>query len=79
MAVLKANNIADADIQTTQFSINPSYNYDSKTMQNNISGYTVSNILNVTIRNLDAVGTVIDAVAAAGGDLTVINSISFCR
>ena len=77
MAVLKANNIADTDIQTTQFSINPVYNYNNATSQNNITGYSVTNTVNVTIRNLDTTGTVIDAVAAAGGDLTVINSISF--
>ena len=77
MSVLKANNIADKDIQTVQFNISPVYNYDNKIMQSLIVGYSVNNIVNVKIRNLNNVGKVIDAVADAGGDLTVINSISF--
>jgi uncharacterized protein len=77
MAVLKANNIADNDIQTVQFSIYPSYNYDSKTGGSTISGYTVSNVISVKIRNIDNAGAVIDAVAPAGGNHTVINSIYF--
>ena len=77
MAVLKSNNIADKDIQTTQFNINPVYNYNSKTSQNNITGYSVTNVVSVKVRVIANAGKVIDAVAAAGGDLTVINSISF--
>ena len=77
MAVLKANKVADTDIQTSQFNISPVYNYNNVTSQNNIIGYSVTNTVNVKIRNLDTIGTVIDAVAAAGGDLTVINGISF--
>jgi uncharacterized protein len=77
MNVLKANNIADKDIQTVQFNINPVYNYDNKTMQSIVIGYSVNNIVNVKIRNLNNVGKIIDAVADAGGNLTVINSISF--
>jgi len=77
MSVLKANNVADKDIQTLQFSISPVYSYDNKIMQSTIIGYSVSNIVNVKIRNLNNVGKIIDAVANAGGDLVVINSISF--
>jgi hypothetical protein len=77
MSVLKANNIADKDIQTVQFNISPVYNYNNTTGQNTIVGYSVNNIVNVKIRNLNNVGKIIDAVADAGGDLTVINSISF--
>jgi uncharacterized protein len=77
MSVLKTNNIADKDIQTVQFNINPVYSYNSSTGQNTIIGYSVNNIVNVKIRNINNVGKIIDAVANAGGDLTVINSISF--
>jgi uncharacterized protein len=77
MAALKANNIADKDIQTSQFSINPVYTYNNTTGQSTVTGYSVTNTVNVKIRDLTKVGSIIDAVAAAGGDNTVINGISF--
>ncbi len=40
-------------------------------------GYRVTNTLSVTIRDLDNVGTIIDATVDAGGDATRLNSISF--
>ena len=39
-------------------------------------GYVVSNFTSIKVRDLDAVGPVIDDVAEAGGDLTRINGIS---
>jgi uncharacterized protein YggE len=77
MSVLKENNIAEKDIQTVQFNIGPVYSYNDTTGQNVIIGYSVNNIISVKIRDLDDTGKIIDAVAIAGGDLTVINSISF--
>ncbi len=40
-------------------------------------GYEVANQLTVMVRDLDNVGPVIDGVAAAGGDLVVINGVNF--
>ncbi len=77
MDVLKANNIADNDIQTQQFSINPQYSYDQTTGTQNITGYQVTNTINVKLRDINKVGTLIDAVVAAGGNLTVINNVNF--
>lgn len=77
MNVLKANGIADKDIQTRQFNISPVYQYDQVTQKNNITGYQVTNTVNVKVRNTADAGKIIDAVAAAGGDLTRIDSISF--
>jgi uncharacterized protein len=39
--------------------------------------YQVNNTVSVKIRAIDKVGTIIDAVAVAGGDLTRINGVSF--
>jgi uncharacterized protein YggE len=77
MAVLKQNNIADKDIKTQQFNISPVYSYDSKDNTSVIIGYEVTNTVHAKIRNLTNVGTIIDAAAQAGGDLTRVNSISF--
>jgi uncharacterized protein len=39
--------------------------------------YQVNNTVSVKIRAIDKVGTIIDAVAVAGGDLTRVNGVSF--
>ncbi len=77
MAVLKQYEIADKDIKTQQFSISPVYEYDREDGTSVITGYEVTNMVYVKIRNLDNVGVVIDAATQAGGDLTRVNSISF--
>jgi uncharacterized protein YggE len=77
MAVLKQNNIADKDIKTQQFNISPVYQYDSKNNTNTIIAYEVTNTVDAKIRDLTNIGTIIDAAAQAGGDLTRVNSISF--
>lgn len=75
MQALKTNGIADKDIQTVGFSINPLYDYKNGTA--NITGYQVSNVVTVTVRDTANVSAVIDTAAAAGGDFIRVNSISF--
>jgi uncharacterized protein YggE len=41
------------------------------------NAFRVDNTVTVKIRAIDQVGTIIDAVAAAGGDLTRVNGVSF--
>jgi len=77
MQVLKGNGIADKDIQTQQFSIQPVTQYIEDQQRTIITGYRVTNIVIAKIRQLDKAGTIIDAVAAAGGNLTRIDNISF--
>ena len=76
MAALKQNGIADKDIQTTGYSVQPVTRYDSTKNEAVITGYSVSNMVNVKIRALDKAGTIIDAVAAAGGNAIRINGVS---
>jgi len=77
MDALKANNIADKDIQTQQFNVYPEYSYDQTSGTQSINGYNVTNTVNVKLRDINHVGTLIDAVVAAGGNLTVINNVNF--
>jgi uncharacterized protein YggE len=51
--------------------------YDNTTQTTTVIGYQVTNLVNVIVRNIDKTGAIIDAVAAAAGDLTRISSISF--
>jgi uncharacterized protein YggE len=80
MSVLTASGIADKDVQTTNYSIQPIWNYNTGIdgiSKRTLEGYQVSNTVNVTIRNVDNTGAIIDAVTVAGGNLTRVNNISF--
>jgi len=77
MTALKNAGIADKDIQTAYFNIYPVTYWDDQTQREVTVGYRVSNTVTAKIRVLDTVGSVIDAVVAAGGDLTRIDSLSF--
>ena len=73
--VLKAAGIEDKDIQTQHLSIQPQYDYSAETRK--LTGFSVNNIVNVTIRDIDSLGPIIDRSVAAGGDLTRVQSIYF--
>jgi uncharacterized protein YggE len=74
LAALKAAGIPDKDIQTSNYSITVNRNPEPKPVT--VSGsseastptYTVSNMVTVTIRDLDLVGDVIDAAVEAGAN-----------
>jgi uncharacterized protein YggE len=74
---LANNGVADKDIQTQYFNISQVTRWDANTQQQITIGYSVTNTVAAKIRELDKVGTIIDAVAAAGGDYTRVNNISF--
>jgi len=77
MDALKANGIADKDIQTQSFSIRRMTRWDRTEEEEVFTGFRVSNIVSAKIREIDEAGKVIDDVASAGGDLTRIDSIDF--
>jgi len=77
MNALKANGVADADIQTRYFNIQKVTRWDADKQQEITIGYQVSNVVVAKVRNVEKAGTVIDAVTLAGGDLTRVDSVSF--
>jgi uncharacterized protein YggE len=77
IGALTANGIASKDIQTQYFSIQKITRWDEKTSEEITIGYRVSNVVNAKVRDIEKAGIIIDAVAAAGGDLTRINSVDF--
>ncbi len=77
MEALTDNGVAEKDIQTQYFSIRQVTKWDKEKEEEIVVGYRVTNKVNAKIREIDKAGTVIDAVAAAGGDLTRIDSIGF--
>jgi len=77
MNALTKNGVAKKDIQTQYFNISKITRWDDKNQQEVVIGYRVTNTVNAKIRDIEKAGTIIDAVALAGGDLTRINSIYF--
>ncbi len=67
IAALKASGIAPEDLQTTELSLNPSYN-----RQGQIENYVVSNMVTAKTHDVLNAGEVVDAAAAqAGNDIRV--------
>jgi uncharacterized protein len=75
IAALKDAGIAERDIQTARFSIQPVYASQVSNAEPRLSGYSVSNQVIVTIREIGKVGDVLDRVVAAGA--TDAGNVSF--
>jgi uncharacterized protein YggE len=75
ISTLLAKGIAEKDIQTRWFNIYPVRKWTE--WDDTIVGYEVTNTVTVKIRDIDATGHIIDAVAKAGGDLIRIHGVSF--
>ena len=69
---LKLSGVAPTDIQSTNFSIDPTYSKDGS-----ITGYQVSNTFLVTLHDLTRAGQVIDKAAASVGNAIRINGLTF--
>jgi hypothetical protein len=74
IAALKKLGIADKDLQTTGLSLQPQYTYPASG-QPRLTGYTLSNAVAVTVRDLDKLGDVIDNGLAAGA--TTLDGVWF--
>ena len=83
---LKARGVAARDIQTTNISLNPKYSQPPQPRQGQIQpqdvsytpqivGYSVTNSVRVTVRDLQKLGNLLDAVVTAGANQ--MNGISF--
>ena len=68
---IKSLGISEDDIKTVTYGVYPIYDYELK----RITGYRVTNMVQVKILNLDMVGDVIDAASQAGANR--INGVSF--
>lgn len=70
LAELKAQGIADKDIQTTDFAVTPQYSYqktsDGGTAAPDIDGYQVTNRITVRLRDLDKLGALLDTSVKLG-------------
>jgi uncharacterized protein YggE len=74
MAALLDAGIAKKDIQTSQFSVQPVYTTQGNT-EPKLTGFSASNQVAVTIRQIDKVGEIADRVVSAGA--TNIGNLAF--
>lgn len=63
---IKAQGIAERDIQTTGVNLSTQYDYDQEARRQVFIGYTASNRVSVKLRDIAKVGEVLDALVAAG-------------
>jgi uncharacterized protein YggE len=75
IAALTGNGVAEGDIQTSNYSIYPEWDYRDETQT--LRGYRVTNSVDVKIRDLGRAGEIIDAATTAGGDAVVVNGVGF--
>ncbi len=73
VSALRSARVAERDIQTSRITVGPRYaNHPYR-----IVGYGASNSVNVRVRNLDQIGRLVDAAAAAGGN--TVERIAFAH
>ena len=83
LSAIKENGVSKDDIVTTNFNIYPQTIWVEvsdalgRHSEPRITGYTVSNTVQITVRDIDNLSPVVDTAATAGGDLIRINSIQF--
>jgi uncharacterized protein YggE len=75
LASVKANGVADKDIQTQQFNIQPEYDYRNN--EQTLRGFRINNVVSVKLRNIDSTSKVVDDAVQAGGNDTQIQGIFF--
>ncbi|HEY5115104.1 MAG TPA: SIMPL domain-containing protein [Nakamurella sp.] len=73
IAVLKESGVAPADLQTSQLSVNPSYDEKGQL----ITGYQVTNMVTAKLRDISTAGAVIDAAGKTAGDAVRVQQLSF--
>jgi len=67
MAAIRAAGVAEQDIQTSGISIHPTYRHVDNE-EPRISGYSASNTVNLKVRDIAALGEVLDALVSSGAN-----------
>jgi uncharacterized protein YggE len=74
-AALKAAGIKEDDIQTTGYSLQPSYVWDKDTEKNVLNGYDMNHTMTVVVRAINDAGKTVSLIADNGAN--TVSSISF--
>ena len=68
MAALKALEIDEKDIKTTQYNLNPVYSYGRQDGIRDLIGYELYQAATVKIRDLEKIGEIVEAVSTVGAN-----------
>jgi len=72
---LTANGVKENEISTSQYTVQPNYNYSESGNVINTTGFTVTNILTIQSSNFNNISLWIDSAVAAGAN--TINGVDF--
>jgi uncharacterized protein YggE len=75
LATLGERGVAQNDIQTGQLMLEPAYNYNTPDGNPVMTGFIATQILDVRVRDLGALGEVLDAVVEGGANR--VNGVTF--
>lgn len=75
VATLKEFKIAENDIQTSNFSIGPQYDYNHSGQPPRLVGYRVTNQVRIAVRRIEDLGALLDELVSAGSNQ--INDVRF--
>lgn len=77
VAALEDAGVAEDDLRTRDLSVRAEHEHDPERNGRQLVGYVVSNIVEATIRDVDAAGEILDAAVQAGGDAARIGHVRF--
>lgn len=75
LAALRQAGLAEADVGTVGYTINPNMEYDEPSRTSRVVGYVARNTVRAEVREIARVGRVIDAAIRAGAN--EVSSLSF--
>ncbi len=75
VSALESAGIGGPDVTTAEYALRPEYDYSGN--QQRMTGYRVVNTLRAKIRDVTAVGDIVDSVSQAAGDHATINGLRF--
>lgn len=75
LAKVKDLGVDENDIRTTSYYMYPEYDYSESGTRGKIVGYTLSNMVEIKVRDMDKAGEVLSAAVDAGANVN--NGISF--
>jgi uncharacterized protein len=76
IASLRDSEIADTKMKTTSYTINPEYDHRQGSR---LTGFRVTNIIEIEIEDMVRLGEIIDVAAAAGSDHVIVRSLRFAH
>lgn len=73
LSALKSEGIDSKDIKTTEYNVSPQYNYQA--VPQTITGYQVSQTVELQVHQLDTVNTILDTITSSGAN--IVNQVTF--